>query len=149
MNRALKALIACLPLALASPLQAADAAPAGASTAASKPLRVVVQVDESNSATWNLALNNVRNAQRELGAQNIDIEVVAFGPGLDMLRDDSVVASRVEEAIAAGVRFVACRNTMQAQHLTEAVMAPGIGYAQAGVVEIIRRQAEGYSYLRP
>lgn len=144
MKRVLAALAFGLALAAAGPARAAGPdAPAGGR------LRVVVQVDEKETAAWNLVLNNVRNVQKEVGAGNVDIEVVAFGPGLDMLRDDSLVANRVQEAMAGGVRFVACRNTMQAEHLSDAEMVPGIGYVQAGVVEIIRKQAEGYSYLRP
>ncbi|HTY98747.1 MAG TPA: DsrE family protein [Rhodocyclaceae bacterium] len=144
MKRVVAALAFGLALAAAGPARAAGPdAPAGGR------LRVVVQVDEKETAAWNLVLNNVRNVQKEVGAGNVDIEVVAFGPGLDMLRDDSLVANRVQEAMAGGVRFVACRNTMQAEHLSDAEMVPGIGYVQAGVVEIIRKQAEGYSYLRP
>jgi intracellular sulfur oxidation DsrE/DsrF family protein len=150
MNRTLKALVVCLPLAIAAPLHVAYAADAAANGPTASPrLRVVVQVDEKDPAVWMLALNNVRNAQKDVGPQNIDVEVVAFGPGLEMLKDDSVVANRVQDAIGRGVHFVACRNTMRAEHVTEAELIPGIGYTQAGVVEIIRKQTEGYTYLRP
>ena len=148
MNRIVRCAAACLFLAAALPA-AADPAAAPAAGQAAKPMRVVVQISESDPKTWNLALNNARNAQKDAGAANIEIEIVAFGPGLDMLRDDSLVANRVLEAQSGGVRFVACRNTMQAQHLTEADMIGGIGYAQAGVIEIIRKQMEGFAYLRP
>jgi intracellular sulfur oxidation DsrE/DsrF family protein len=147
MNRIIRVIAVGLLLATTLP---AGADPGAMPTAqAAKPMRVVVQVSESDPKVWNLALNNARNAQKDVGAANIEIEVVAFGPGLGMLRDDSLVANRVDEALAAGVRFVACRNTMQAQHVTEAEMIPGIGYAQAGVVEIIKKQMEGFAYLRP
>jgi len=112
-------------------------------------MRVVMQISENQPAVWNLALNNIRNVQKELGAKNIEVEVVTYGPGLAMLRDDSTTANRVQEAMATGVRFVACRNTMENQKITEAQLIPGIGYAQAGVIQIIKRQSEGYAYLRP
>lgn len=140
MNRALTALIACFAIILAVPAGAADPA---------KPMRVVMQISENQPAVWNLALNNIRNVQKELGAKNIEVELVAYGPGLAIIRDDSLVANRVQEAMATGVRFVACRNTMQNQKITEAQMLPGISYAQAGVIEIITKQMEGYAYLRP
>lgn len=114
-----------------------------------KPMRVVVQVSDDDASRWNLVLNNARNVQKEVGKANVEVEVVAYGPGLGILRDDSVVANRVQEALTSGIRFVACRNTMQAQRVTEAQMVPGIGYAQAGVVEIIKKQQEGWAYLRP
>ena len=141
MNRILTALLACLTVLLAAPAGAADPAP--------KAMRVVMQISENQPAVWNLALNNIRNVQKELGAKNIEVEVVAYGPGLAMLRDDSTTANRVQEAMTTGVRFVACRNTMENQKVTEAQLIPGIGYAQAGVIQIIKRQSEGYAYLRP
>lgn len=148
MNQIARLFALCLLLFAALPA-AADAVAAPAAVQAAKPMRVVVQVSVNDPKVWNLALNNAHNAQKDVGAANIEIEIVAFGPGLGMLRDDSLVANRVEEALKAGVRFVACRNTMQAEHLTEADMMPGIGYAQAGVVEIIKKQMEGFAYLRP
>lgn len=141
MNRVLTAIVACCALILALP--------AGAADPAAKPMRVVMQISENQPAVWNLALNNIRNVQKELGAKNIEVEVVAYGPGLGMLRDDATVANRVQEALATGVRFVACRNTMENQKITEAQMLPGISYAKAGVIEIITKQMEGYAYLRP
>lgn len=148
MNQIARLFALCLLLVAALPA-AADAVATPAAVQAAKPMRVVVQVSVNDPKVWNLALNNAHNAQKDVGAANIEIEIVAFGPGLGMLRDDSLVANRVEEALKAGVRFVACRNTMQAEHLTEADMMPGIGYAQAGVVEIIKKQMEGFAYLRP
>lgn len=118
-------------------------------TDGTKPMRVVIQVSDDDASRWNLVLNNARNVQKEVGKANVEVEVVAYGPGLGILRDDSVVANRVQEALTSGIRFVACRNTMQAQRVTEAQMVPGIGYAQAGVVEIIKKQQEGWAYLRP
>ena len=111
--------------------------------------RVVIQVSDGDSAKWNLALNNARNLQTDLGPGNVDIEVVAYGPGIGMLKLDSPVANRVGEAKDAGVKIMACENTMKAQNLARADMLSGIGYVGAGVVEIMQRQQEGWAYLRP
>lgn len=46
--------------------------------------RVVLQVSDSDPAKWNLALNNARNIQQDLGRQNVEVEIVAYGPGLGM-----------------------------------------------------------------
>src|SRR6202021_4312547 len=75
--------------------------PAKISAAANQrqPHRLVVQVDVNDPAVMNLALNNVNNVAQyysDLG-QKIEIEVVAFGPGLHMLRDDtSPVKARIK-----------------------------------------------------
>lgn len=111
--------------------------------------KLVMQVSDADPAKWNLALNNAKNVQTDLGAANVDIEIVAYGPGLGMLRADSVVGSRVDEAIGAGVKVIACENTMRGQKLTQADMLDKIGYVAAGVVEIMQRQQQGWAYIRP
>ena len=111
--------------------------------------RVVIQVSDADAGKWNLALNNARNLQTDLGAKNVDVEIVAYGPGIGMLKADSVVGNRVGEALGAGVKIVACENTMRGQKLAKGDMLSGIGYVEAGVVEIMRRQQERWAYLRP
>ena len=66
-----------------------------------------------------------------------------------MLKRESAVASRIDEALTSGVRVVACENTMAGQKLTKPDMLPGIGYVPAGVTEIMLKQQQGYAYLRP
>ena len=128
----------------------AVAAPASAqSPQATVRPRVVLQMSEADPAKWSLALNNAKNIQTDLGAANVDIELVAYGPGIGMLKTDSIVGNRVDEAIAAGVKVVACENTMKNQRLTQADMLNKIGYVQAGVVEIMQRQQQGWAYIRP
>ena len=116
---------------------------------APKKTRVVVQVSDADPARWNLVLNNVKNLQDDLGAAHVTIEVVAYGPGIGMLKLDAVSNSRVSEAIKAGVQVSACENTMRNQKLGRADMPPDVSYVPAGVVEIVRRQQEGWAYLRP
>ena len=110
---------------------------------------VVIQVSDNDPAKWNLALNNARNVQSDLGAANVQIEIVAYGPGLNMLKEGSVVAPRIDEAVLGGVQIAACENTMTAQKVTRDQILPGVTYVSAGVVEIMKRQQEGWSYIRP
>jgi len=116
---------------------------------AAKRARVVVQVSEADPARWNLVLNNVKNLQDDLGAGNVEIEVVAYGPGIGMLKLDAVSNSRVSDAIKAGVQIAACENTMRNQKLARADMHPNVSYVPAGVTEIVQRQRDGWAYLRP
>jgi hypothetical protein len=76
-------------------------APAFAQSTAAGQNRVVMQVSDADPGKWNLALNNVRNLQADLGASNVEIEIVAYGPGIGMLKPDSVVGNRIGEAAAA------------------------------------------------
>lgn len=123
--------------------------PSAAAAAGPTKNKVVFQVSDSDPARWNLALNNVRNLQTELPDDESDIEVVVYGPGIGMLKGDSAVAHRIADALKNGVKVVACENTMKSMKLTYADMLPAIGYVPAGVVEIVRKQQQGYSYVRP
>jgi uncharacterized protein len=122
---------------------------AQAQLAATQRARVVIQVSDSDQGKWNLALNNAKNIQTDLGAANVDIEIVTYGPGIDMLKLDSPVGGRIGEATTAGVKVIACENTMRGQKLTRADMLNGISYVPAGVVELMSRQQQGWAYIRP
>jgi intracellular sulfur oxidation DsrE/DsrF family protein len=139
-----------LALALAgSTLFATGCANMASGQPAAAASRLVIQVSDGDAAKWNLALNNAKNAQKEIGADKVNIEIVAFGPGIDMLTSDSSVADRVSAAVKSGVHVSACENTMAAQKLAKADMNPSTGYVPSGVVEIMRREQQGWSYLRP
>jgi len=111
--------------------------------------KVVFQVSDADPGKWGLTLNNVSNLQDALGDRNVDIEVVVYGPGIGMLKMDSPVGDRVNEAEIAGVKIVACQNTMNAKKLTKNDMLGSIGYVPGGVVEILKREGEGWAYIRP
>jgi len=124
------------------------AASAQAADKAGKP-GVVIQISENNPATWNLALNNAKNLQQALGKDKVDVEIVAYGPGINMLKFDSEVAPRVKEASASGVAVRACGNTMKAQKLTEKDIEGSVKVVPAGVIEIMNKQREGWAYIKP
>jgi hypothetical protein len=125
------------------------ASPAFGQTAAAPANRVIMQVSDNEPVKWNLALNNARNLQADLGASNVEIEIVAYGPGIGMLKSDSVVGNRIGEALGTGIKVAACENTMRGQKLQKGDMLGGISYVGAGVVEIMQRQQQGWAYLRP
>ena len=110
---------------------------------------VVIQVSENNPAIWNLTLNNAKNIQQDLGKENVNIEIVAYGPGINMLKFDSEVAPRLKEASASGVALLACGNTMKNQKLTEKDLDGNVKVVKAGVIEIINKEREGWAYIKP
>jgi intracellular sulfur oxidation DsrE/DsrF family protein len=137
--------VSVVALSCIASLAARDAAAEGAA----KPNRVVMQVSDADPAKWNLALNNAHNIQSDLGASNVEIEIVAYGPGIGMLKAESVVGNRIADALGKGVKVEACENTMRGQKLAKSDMLDGIGYVPAGVVEIMQKQQQGWAYLRP
>lgn len=110
---------------------------------------VVIQISENNPAIWNLALNNAKNIQQEMGKENVNIEIVAYGPGINMFKFDSEVGSRLKEANTNGVALLACGNTMKAQKLTGKDLDDNVKVVKAGVIEIINKQREGWAYIKP
>ena len=119
--------------------------------------RLVLQVNTSEPATMNLALNNATNVEqyyKDLG-ETVEIEVVTFGPGLHMLRDDtSPVKDRIK-AIAEktpSISFKACGNTQENMRKAEDKAIPLIKQAtlvKSGVVRVMELQEQGWTYVRP
>lgn len=110
---------------------------------------VVLQVSDNDPAKWNLTLNNAKNLQGMLGKNNVKIEIVAYGPGLNMLKADSEVAGRLADAKKNGVELAACGNTMKAMHLTKMDLDPNATVVPAGIVEIMHKEQQGWTYVRP
>lgn len=144
----LACVVASSALLLATLPQVSLAENARASQPAGAKQKMVLHVADADPKKWNQVFNNVKNVQQELGKDNVDVEIVANGPGINMLKLDSEVGNRVDEAIANGVKVVACENTMKANKLTRADMLPSTGYVPAGIVELMKKQQEGYAYIR-
>ena len=119
--------------------------------------KLAIQVAENNPQLMNLALNNARNVVEyyKSKGEEVAIEIVTFGPGLHMLRDDT---SPVKQRIAAmaletpGVTFIACANTqanMSKQENKQISLISEAKVMPSGVVRIMELQGKGYSYLRP
>ncbi len=124
---------------------------AGCAQQATKPEKAgfVIQVSDNDPAKWNLALNNAKNVQKDLGADKAEVEIVAYGPGLNMLKAESEVANRIQDALKDGVKVVACGNTMKGMKVTKEDLVPGVDVVKAGVLEIGEKQRAGWTYIRP
>ncbi|NWG31853.1 MAG: DsrE family protein [Rhodocyclaceae bacterium] len=121
----------------------------GAALAESGKPGVAVQVSDDNLATWNQALNVVKNVQAEYGKDKVEVELVVFGNGVGLLKFDSQLANRIDETLASGAKVLMCQNTMKARKLSEDDMHAGIGYVKAGVVELIEKQRQGWAVIKP
>ena len=142
------AIAAAVSLALATSTFAGD-----------KPHRLTIQVDQNDPQVMNLALNNATNVIEYYRARNedVDIDIVTYGPGLHMLRaDTSPVADRIkrlkEMAFPGNVQFSACNNTKQGMEKAEGKPVPILADATivpSGVVRLMELQEQGWSYVRP
>jgi intracellular sulfur oxidation DsrE/DsrF family protein len=151
MSRQLQLLLAlCFAMlcGLAPPAVAAEKAVPGKAALATKN-KMVFQISDEDVKKWNGVLGNIRNIQAELGAKNVSIAVVLIGYGLGMVTVDSLSANGVQDALATGVEFVACGNSMKAQHVTKEDLVEGVKTSTSGYVELMRRQQQGWSYFKP
>lgn len=131
----------------APPLRAAD----------SKVHHLAIQVSVNDPAVMNLALNNAANVAQDYSAkgEEVEVEIVVYGPGLHMLRDDtSPVKARVKSIGESmpNVAFSACGNTREAMQKAEGKEIPLVSRAKvvpAGVVRLMELQERGWSYVRP
>jgi intracellular sulfur oxidation DsrE/DsrF family protein len=138
---------------LASTLFAVGAAPSAHAAAAGEGAKgkyqIVIQVTDDNPKVWNLALNNAFAFQRNVGKGNSQIEIVAIGPGLNMLKSESSVTSRIDQALDQSIDVVACGETMHAMKVTKEDLIGGVRVVPGGLIEIANRQREGWIYYRP
>lgn len=124
---------------------------------AGKTHKLAIQVDENKPEIMNLALNNAKNVAEyyKVKGEKVMIEIVTFGPGLHMLRDDtSPVKQRIAEMSLAEPRitFVACANTQANQSKQEQkpiTLIPEAKLFPSGVVRLMELQGQGYAYVRP
>lgn len=122
----------------------------GQTTSPAQKHRLIIQVTDNDPARWNMILNNTKNAQDDVGgADMIELEIVAYGPGINMLKADSPVGARIADLAKSGVKFAACENTMKGFKLSRDEMLATIVYVPAGVTELMKKQEEGWAYIRP
>lgn len=125
----------------------------------SKAHRLLIHVDQNDPAVMNLALNNATNVIEYYHAkgEDVSVDIVAYGPGLHMLRaDTSPVQDRIKQlkgiAFPSKVQFSACANTKENMEKKEGhsvAVLPDATIVPSGVVQLMEKQEEGWSYVRP
>jgi uncharacterized protein len=118
--------------------------------------RLILQVNTNDPAMMNLALNNAANVEQYYKARGepVEIEVVTFGGGLHMLRDDtSPVKDRIKAmAQSRSISFKACDNTKENMAKAEnkpIPLMPQASVVKSGVVRVMELQEQGWTYVRP
>lgn len=114
--------------------------------------RIVLQISDPDPFKQTLVLNVANNLIKHYGQDKVDVEVVAFGPGLRLLFKENVNTGRIQGLTSSGVKFSACKNTI-------AGMTKKLGHApelnsnavpvSAGVVRIIELENQGFKLIKP
>ncbi|MDH4247304.1 MAG: DsrE family protein [Deltaproteobacteria bacterium] len=116
--------------------------------------KVAIQVSTNDPKVMNQALNVANNLINFYKIDNISLEIVTFGMGLDMVIKDSPLQKRVESLFAYGnVKFAVCANTMKGRKIEkDGLLANEFiqnAIVPAGVVRLLELQDEGYTVVQP
>lgn len=114
--------------------------------------RLVIQMNKKDAELQDHVLANIVNLQKHFGMDNIEIELVAYGPGIWFLTDDSAYKQRIESLMLQNVVFTACGNTLdtiEAKDGKRPALIEGVETTQAGIARIMERQQQGWNYLSP
>lgn len=140
---AVSVMCVCLPLAYAETPTAATE---------EQTHQLVIQVNQREEDAQDHILSNIVNLQKHYGMDNIEMEVVAYGPGIWLVTEKSAFTKRVESLMMQNVTFTACGNTLDTVEQssgTRPKLLDGVEETQAGIARIIDLQEKGWSYLSP
>ena len=110
--------------------------------------RIVFELTSDSEDQSQALLNNIENVQKAFGRDNTEIEVVAHGKGLSLLKTTTPFKDRVTAIAATGPKFVSCENAMRRQQLKKEDLLPAAGTVDSGVAEVVRKQESGWSYIK-
>ncbi len=113
-----------------------------------KVLQAVVHINFLDSERQGHGLRNIENILKE--AKDGRIEVVCHGAGITLLvKDRTKHAAKVEQLMKRGVRFAACENSMREKGISRDDLLRSVEPVPSGAADVIRKQQQGYAYLRP
>jgi intracellular sulfur oxidation DsrE/DsrF family protein len=114
--------------------------------------RIVLQLSDNDPRKQTLVVSVAYNLLKLYGPDKAAIEVVAFGPGIDLLNPDNTNRKRVESLVAQGVRFDVCLNTVdtiERETGKRPEFIPAATPVQVGVGQILALTENGYTLVRP
>ena len=114
--------------------------------------KIVLQLSDNDVRKQNLVISVANNLLKFYDPDKVAIEVVAFGPGIELLRSESPARKQVESLIAQGVRFDVCLNTVdtiERETGRRPEIMPGATPVQVGVGQILFLTENGYTLVRP
>lgn len=110
--------------------------------------RIVMQLSGNDTLLWKGLMNNLKNLKAGWG-DNVEIEVVTHGPGIQMLmKANTTQQEKIAHFKKMGVVFVVCENTMREKNVTKDQLIPEAGTVKMGVGEVVMKQEQGWSYIK-
>jgi uncharacterized protein len=114
--------------------------------------RIALQLSDNDPRKQGLVISVANNLLKFYDPDKVAIEVVTFGPGIDLLRPDNANRKLVESLVAQGVRFDVCLNTVDTIERETGKRPDIVAVAtpvQVGVGQILSLTENGYTLVRP
>src|SRR5437868_2056322 len=114
--------------------------------------KIVLQLSDSDPKKQGLVISVANNLMKFYDPDKVAVEVVAFGPGVDLLRPDNANRKMVESLVAQGARVDICLNTVDTIERDTGKRPEFISAAtpvQVGVAQILFLTENGYTLVRP
>ncbi len=115
--------------------------------------KMAIQLNSSDPLTQKMALLNARNLKAVIGKDNIDVELVVYGPGLSILTTEKTNSARVKDLMDNyGLKVSICEGTLKnyaKRNGSEPDIIDGVARVKTGAIRILELQEQGYAYMRP
>ncbi len=114
--------------------------------------KYVLHISDMDPSKQELILNNARNLLDAYPPGDVEVEIVAYGPGLRLMFAENVNAQRLDSLSQSGVKFTACGNTLKGMAKLlgeEPKLNPAATVVPGGIVRIGELVKQGYIYVKP
>ncbi len=109
--------------------------------------RIVMQLTSGDTLVQKGLMRQLKNMKE--ASPSLQLEVVCHGPGMNLLMSDrSIVQAKITEFAGKGIVFLACENTLKERDLDRIKVVAEAGYVKAGIIHIVERQEDGWSYIK-
>ena len=116
-----------------------------------KPRKIVINIHYNDLETVNQNIGTIYNILKEYPSESLKVAVVLYGKGMRVIKKDydAATLNRIKSLMEYDVEFIGCKNTMETMKWTQDDFISGVDYVQAGIVEVIERQNDGYFGITP
>ncbi len=111
--------------------------------------KTLFHLDVNNALLIQMVLNNIKNLRADSGPQNVEVELVVNGDGVVGFTRNSAHREQIGMLASQGVRFAMCGNSLRGLGIAESDLLEETHVVPAGVGELVRKQTEGWAYIRP
>lgn len=114
---------------------------------------IILQLSDADPARQAAVLDVANNLIKHYGGPDmVDIEIIGFGPGIQLYERGNPLAPRIASLLVSDVHFVVCKNTLDTLERVKGrapELVDGLTYVQTGVAYIAEKTRQGYVLVRP